>query len=267
VTEVIRDVNCQNQILGVSAWIAAGQFGAPASPTDQPEFTVELTPQTPAPGDPVTVRVIAGEGIANGPTIVNGSVRPVGVVTLGGGLSGDIVINGEPFQGVGPTQRFPNFELVAEDAFVLPDDGSTVEVTLSTITFDSNSGGAFNWPDSNDTFTTVCNKSDEPLVDTEITAASRVTRQAFAPIGLTAAVPFGGTVTPPPTLTPAPTAGSSDEPTGANPTDDGTSGGTLPSTGPLGTGTSLVLAFLLFQLGLIFAVRSVRAQPRIVRVH
>jgi uncharacterized repeat protein (TIGR01451 family) len=255
VTEKVEGINCFNQILQVSPWEAGNDEvgGGPAG--DSPTITLDLTPAVPEPGAPVTVSVQFDEGIANGPTEVNGSIKPVARVFLTGGVEDELILSGIPYQGIVATQRLPGQKMTLEDAFLFPESGETVFAELDTITFDSNSlstGGTFNWPgEGTSQFTTVCNKGTNPSTDPQ-------------PIGLLAAVPFEGELPPEP---PAPPAVP--EPTdtdGDDDSDNDGSGSGLPQTGPLGTTESLILAAILFQLGLILAVRSVRSQPRRVVV-
>jgi len=247
VTETVTGINCYNPIGGVSKWTAAGAVvpGAPAG-TD-PKITVALTPQAPSPGGNVDVAVTFSQGIANGPTTLNGGVRPAATVQLTGGVTKRITVVGAPYVGPGPTDRLPGQTMTLKNAFKLPADSAIVKATVESIAFDSNvasKGGKFNWPAPQadlSTFTTVCNKSATPQTDSTIKA-----------IGVTAAVPFTGTVTAAPTLDPGPTSVA---------TDPAGNGSDLPQTGgnPL---ASLIVALILFQLGIILAVRSVRATPR-----
>jgi hypothetical protein len=270
VTQQVAGVKCQNTIFAGN-WtdgdIFEGGFAVPAGSgaksIPDPKFTVALTPAAPTAGQKVTIAVTFDKGITNGPSVQDeGKTRPSARVIVTGALSATIIVNGTPYgtaaNPINPGQRFPGQTMTKANAFTFPAEASAtnpVFVELETIAFDTKSlQPDFNWPNGPaDTFLTVCNKSAAPLTAT-VSGAGRVTAQAaIVPIGVTAAVPFEGEVTPPPTIPPADDNGG-----GGDGTD--TSGGTLPQTGgnPI---SSLWVALILFQIGLIMAVRSVRAVP------
>ncbi len=268
VTQQVAGVKCGNSVGGTTNWtdgdtndFAGGGTGAKS--TTDPTFTVALTPAAPTANQKVTVAITFDKGLTNGPSTVKGSVRPSARVIVTGALSESIIVNGTPYgteaNPIGPGQRFPGQTMTKANAFTFPADASAtnpVFVELETIAFDTKSTNPdFTWPNlPKDTFTTICNKSANPLTATSLSGrAKKVKAQAaITPIGVTAAVPFVGEVTPPPTIPPV------DDNGGGGGTD--TSGGTLPKTGgnPI---SSLWVALILFQIGLIMAVRSVRAAP------
>jgi hypothetical protein len=270
VTQQVAGVKCQNGIQGVSNWTDgdtsgfASPAGSGADSISDPTFTVALTPAAPTAGQKVTIAVTFDKGITNGPSKQDeGKTRPSARVIVTGALSATIIVNGTPYgtaaNPVLPGNRFPGQTMTKANAFTFPADASAtnpVFVELQTIAFDTRSlQPDFNWPNGPaDTFLTVCNKSAAPLTATSLTSPTKKIKAqaAIVPIGVTAAVPFEGEVTPPPTIPPV------DDNGGGDGTD--TSGGTLPNTGgnPI---SSLWVALILFQIGLIMAVRSVRAAP------
>ena len=78
VTEQISDIICQNTLLAPGPWTGAGQGGgtAPAA-TEDPTFTLDLSPAVPDPGAPVAITVVFSEGIANGPTTITATFGPL----------------------------------------------------------------------------------------------------------------------------------------------------------------------------------------------
>jgi len=271
VTKQVAGVKCQNNVQPTSNWTDGdtGDFALPpgsgAKTISDPTFTVALTPAAPTAGQKVTIAVTFDKGITNGPSSqTEGKTRPSARVIVTGALSATIIVNGTPYGTVAnpilPGARFPGQTMTKADAFTFPADASAtnpVFVELQTIAFDTKSlQPDFNWPNGPaDTFLTVCNKSAAPLKATSLSSPTKKIKAqaAIVPIGVTAAVPFEGEVTPPPTIPPADDNGG-----GGDGTD--TSGGTLPKTGgnPI---SSLWVALILFQIGLIMAVRSVRAAP------
>ena len=271
VTQQVAGVKCQNGIQGVSNWtdgdtggFAEGAGLTPAPPISDPKFTVALTPAAPTAGQKVTIAVTFDKGITNGPSLQDGGrTRPSARVIVTGALSATIIVNGTPYgteaNPIRQGQRFPGQTMTKANAFTFPADASAtnpVFVELQTIAWDTKSQQPdFNWPNGPaDTFLTVCNKSASPLTATSLRSPTKKIKAqaAIVPIGVTAAVPFVGEVTPPPTIPPVDDNGGGDF--------KDTSGGTLPNTGgnPV---SSLWVALILFQIGLIMAVRSVRAAP------
>ena len=271
VSKQVAGVRCENAVQpGGSNWTDGdtGEFASPAgsgaTTIANPTFTVALTPAAPTAGQKVTIAVTFDKGITNGPSSqTEGKTRPSARVLVTGALTTTIIVNGTPYgtaaNPVLPGNRFPGQTMTKANAFTFPADASAtnpVFVELQTIAFDTKSlQPNFNWPNGPaDTFLTVCNKSANPLTATSLSGSTKKIKAqaAIVPIGVTAAVPFVGEVTPPPTIPPV------DDNGGGGGTD--TSGGTLPKTGgnPI---SSLWVALILFQIGLIMAVRSVRAAP------
>ncbi|MSX83307.1 MAG: hypothetical protein F2740_03065, partial [Actinobacteria bacterium] len=272
VSKQVAGVRCENAVQpGGSNWTDGdtGEFASPAgsgaTTIPDPTFTVALTPAAPTAGQKVTIAVTFDKGITNGPSTQDeGKTRPSARVIVSGALSATIIVNGTPYgTAANPVlagNRFPGQTMTKANAFTFPADASEtnpVFVELQTIAFDTKSVQPdFNWPNGPaDTFLTVCNKSANPLTATSLSGSTKKIKAqaAIVPIGVTAAVPFVGEVPPPPTIPPVDDNGG-----GGDGTD--TSGGTLPKTGgnPI---SSLWVALILFQIGLIMAVRSVRAAP------
>ena len=249
---------------GDTGGFAEGAGLTPAPPISDPTFTVALTPAAPIAGQKVTIAVTFDKGITNGPSLQDsGRTRPSARVIVTGALSATIIVNGTPYgtaaNPIRQGQRIPGQTMTKADAFTFPADASEtnpVFVELETIAFDTKSQQPdFNWPNGPaDTFLTICNKSANPTTATSLSSPTKKIKAqaAIVPIGVTAAVPFVGEVPPPPTIPPVDDNGGGDG--------KDTSGGTLPKTGgnPI---SSLWVALILFQIGLIMAVRSVRAAP------
>ena len=270
VSKQVAGVKCQN-VTGVTNWKDGDTGGfaeaaglTPAPPISDPTFTVALTPAAPIAGQKVTIAVTFDKGITNGPSVQDsGRTRPSARVIVTGALSATIIVNGTPYgtaaNPIRQGQRIPGQTMTKANAFTFPADASEtnpVFVELETIAFDTKSQQPdFNWPNGPaDTFLTICNKSANPTTATSLSSPTKKIKAqaAIVPIGVTAAVPFVGEVPPPPTIPPVDDNGGGDG--------KDTSGGTLPKTGgnPI---SSLWVALILFQIGLIMAVRSVRAAP------
>jgi len=134
-----------------------------------------------------------------------------------------------------------------------------VTVTFETLVFDSSNGfdpPGFFWPERLGNFTAPCNKSADPRLLPPVVPVA---------IGTQAGVPFSGVV---PTVPPVPSNTNSAPPVDDDPPvdDQDVSGSGLPVTGG-NASTSLLIALVLFQFGLILAVRSVRATPRTTGQH
>ena len=220
VTKQVAGVKCQNNVQPTSNWTDGdtGDFALPpgsgAKTISDPTFTVALTPAAPTAGQKVTIAVTFDKGITNGPSSqTEGKTRPSARVIVTGALSATIIVNGTPYGTVAkpvlPGARFPGQTMTKPNAFTFPADASAtnpVFVELQTIAFDTKSlQPDFNWPNGPaDTFLTVCNKSAAPLKATSLSSPTKKIKAqaAIVPIGVTAAVPFVGEVTPPPTIPP-----------------------------------------------------------------
>lgn len=228
--------------------------GSPGGVVPIEDWTVELevTPAAAPPGDVVQISVTSDSSPINvGPTtLAVGSTRFDATVELGGDT---IQLRGPtnaapvgPFDGV----IFPANELptTATGTATAPDAEGLAEITLLNLWYNNLGADSGNGDALTGIFDFVCNRDSDPA------------SQGVDPIGLQVsflvdadAPPTG--ITPDPEQTTPPTTDETTDPT------SDTSGSTLPATGGSFT-PNLLAALVLFQLGLILAVRSVRATPR-----
>jgi hypothetical protein len=278
VTKQVSNVYCQiftssNGLLwnGPAAPGTAGSDSVAA-----PKFTVSLTPQVPKPGQKVTITVYYNVGNGAGPfDIPNGGIKLRGVIQLSGSLTNQVIVTSAALPAFAGSTTNPNSRVPAEKmagSFTMPTaSNAVVYASLLTIADDDGNsknigntnadptkGDTFNWPKVTDLYDVVCNKNlkakSNPLTPTSgLTAADALVQPLAvsagtipaAAIGVTAGVPYTGTVAPPATV--------------SSTTD--VSGDTLPHTGASGVVGAGVVAAIVIQLGLILYVRSVRAVP------
>jgi Fibronectin type III domain len=240
-----------------------------------PYFTVALTPQVPKAGETVTITVKYNVGNGAGPTDIPANADKLrGVVQLSGSLTKQVIVSSTTlpaFAGsqTNPNSRVPSLPMTGTFTFPSTPNAVVYASLLTTADDDGNPANVgntngtptkpdtFNWPKVTDLYDVVCNKSLtaklHPLTPTSgLTAAdSLVQPLAVAAgtvpsgaIGVTAGVPYYGTLS-----------------TTTTTTSTAESGDTLPHTGASGVVGAGVVAAIVIQLGLILYVRSVRAVP------
>ena len=205
--------------------------------------TITVAPGAAAPGSLISVEVSLDASATNGPatTINPGQYR----------FEASIKFNGSDSQLIGPSNTGtapPNdpiygaseLPLVAAGTVTLPTTEGDFPVTLNGFIFNNVLNGDGEPPVGN-FFTSQCNAGSAPVTSP----------QGFDQPTVDITSSNGA---PPSTVTPIPT----EEPIPDDSSD--TSGGGLPKTGA-NPFASLWVAIILFQIGLIMAVRSVRAIP------
>jgi uncharacterized repeat protein (TIGR01451 family) len=243
VTEVLPLVYCD------TVGGAVGNSPEGIVPGEDWEVTLEVSPAAAPPGDFVEISVTLDSSPINvGPsTLAAGATR----------FDATVIVDGETIQLVGPTNQAPvepfegivfppnEMPIVAKGTAEVPDTEGLVEVVLDNLWFNSlnadftGNGGALTG-----VFDLVCNTDEVP-------------NESTTPIGTT--VTFLADADAPPTgVTPTPTPTQEATET---PTDDGTTGGTLPQTGFGLTGNLLAAALLLF-VGLVLMGASIRPVGR-----
>jgi hypothetical protein len=228
--------------------------GSPAGVIPVEDWTIEMevSPAAAPPGDIVEISVTSDSSPINvGPTtLAVGSTRFDATVEVAGRV---VQLRGPtnaapvpPFDGV----LFPADELptTATGTAAAPEEEGLASVTLVNLWYNNLAADSGNGDALTGIFDFVCNEDSDPA------------SAGVDPIGLEvtfvvdADAPATG-VTPSPDPSTDPTTDPTADPT------SGTSGSGLPQTGA-GFGTNVLAALVLFQVGLILAVRSVRATPR-----
>jgi hypothetical protein len=205
--------------------------------------TITVTPGAAAPGSTILIEVSLEGSAINGPASVNdpGQFRFETSVRFNGA---DVILLGPsnttqvPF--LQPIFTADELPLVATGTVTLPITEGDFPVTINGFIFNNVQNKEGQKPEF-DFFTSKCNAGTSPQ-----TAPKAFTNPKVSITSSNEA--------PPSTIEPKPT------PTDDNGDGTDTSGGTLPKTGgnPI---SSLWVALILFQIGLIMAVRSVRAAP------
>jgi uncharacterized repeat protein (TIGR01451 family) len=250
VTEILPLVYCDTTSRTVA------QTPAGITPSEDWPVTLTVSPAAAPPGQSVQISVeLDASPINVGPSTLAPNATRFDATVLVDGVTRQLVgptnaAEVGPFDGV----LFPPAErpMVATGTAVVPDTEGLVEVVLQNLWFNSlNPDVSGNGEALTGVFDLVCNTSEDPAgPDAE-------------PIGTT--VTFLADADAPDTgVTPDPDPTDPTNPV-TEPTTD-TSGAPLPQTG-VTFGPSVIAALVLLQLGLILAVRSVRATPRRVRLH
>ena len=205
--------------------------------------TITVTPGAAAPGSTILIEVSLEGSAINGPASVNdpGQFRFETSVRFNGA---DVILLGPsnttqvPF--LQPIFTAAELPLVATGTVTLPITEGDFPVTINGFIFNNVQNKEGQKPEF-DFFTSKCNAGTSPQ-----TAPKAFTNPKVSITSSNEA--------PPSTIEPKPT------PIDDNGGGTDTSGGTLPKTGgnPI---SSLWVALILFQIGLIMAVRSVRAAP------
>jgi len=209
--------------------------------------TITVSPGAAAPGSVVTVKVSINASPNNGPAVVlnAGAYR----------MEATIKFNGSTTQLIGPKNAsavpidspiYAAGELptVASGTITLPAAEGDYPIVLQDVWYNNVAGAGTNA--LTDIFDQRCNISTAPQKNAQAFTAPTIAVSADAAA---------------PVVTADPTTDVTDTTEAADPP-----GSDLPQTGGNQT-TSLLIALVLFQIGLILAVRSVRATPKTVPRH